>query len=68
VEVLGLVLEDLDALHHAPVADVARAVELQHPRVALAVAVELGDVLIVTVGALGADREDHYDRGDSQQC
>ena len=34
VEVLGLVLEDLDELHHAAVADVGHAVELQHTRVA----------------------------------
>src|SRR5829696_7809514 len=35
---------------------------------ALHKAVELGDVLIVTVSALSADCEDYYHCGDSQQC
>src|SRR6266566_3098256 len=45
VQVLGLVLEDLDELAHAAVADVDRAVEIEHARVALRVHVELRDVL-----------------------
>src|SRR6266478_1128461 len=45
VQVLGLVLEDLDELAHAAVADVDRAVEVEHARVALRVHVELRDVL-----------------------
>jgi hypothetical protein len=45
VEVLGLVLEDLDELDDAAVADVERAVQVEHARVALAVDVELRDVL-----------------------
>ncbi len=45
VQVLGLVLEDLDELDHAAVADVERAVQVEHARVALGVEVELRDVL-----------------------
>src|SRR5213596_452035 len=45
VEVLGLVLEDLDELAHAAVADVERAVQVEHARVALGVHVALRDVL-----------------------
>jgi hypothetical protein len=45
VEVLGLVLEDFDELDHAAIADVEGPVQIEHPRVALAVEVELGDVL-----------------------
>src|SRR2546426_347085 len=45
VQVLGLVLEDLDELAHAAVADVDGAVQVEHARVALRVHVELRDVL-----------------------
>ena len=45
MQVFGLVLEHLDELDHAAVADVESAIELEHPRVALGEAVELGDVL-----------------------
>src|SRR5581483_10622846 len=45
MQVLGLVLEDLDKLDYAAVADVERAVELEHPRIAFGVLVELRDVL-----------------------
>src|SRR6266404_6202679 len=45
VQVLGLVLEDLDELDDATVADVQRAVQIEHAGVALRVLVELRDVL-----------------------
>ena len=65
VEILGLVLEDLDELDHAAVADVEGAVELEHARVALAVAVELGDVLRADqhrgVLVVRVDRRHHAD-------
>ncbi len=44
MQVLGLVLENFDELDDAAVADVERAVEFEHARVALGVLVELGDV------------------------
>src|SRR5262245_11417925 len=45
VEVLGLVLEDLDELDDAAVADVQRAVQVEDAGITLAVEVELRDVL-----------------------
>src|SRR5262249_50861067 len=45
VQVFRLVLEDLDELAGATVADVEGAVQLEYARIALAVEVELGDVL-----------------------
>ena len=45
VQVLGLVLEDLDELDHAAIADVERAVQLQDARIAFGVEIQLGDVL-----------------------
>src|SRR5208337_2429528 len=45
VQVLGLVLENFDELDDSAVADVERAVEFEHARVALGVLVELRDIL-----------------------
>ena len=45
MQVLGLVLEHLDELDDAAIADVERAVKLEHPRVALRVLVELRNIL-----------------------
>ncbi len=65
VEILGLVLEDLDELHHASIADVEGAVQLQHPRITLGKAVELADVLRADqdrgVLVVGIDRRDDTD-------
>ena len=65
MEVLGLVLEDLDELDHAAVADVERAVEVEDARIALAVQVELRDVLAADqhrgVLVVRVDRRDHAD-------
>ena len=65
VQILGLVLEDLDELRHAAVADVEGPVEVQRAGVALRVGVELGDVDRADqdrgVLVVGIDRRDHAD-------
>ena len=65
VEVFGLVLEHLDELDHAAVADVERAVQLEHARIALGEAIELGDVLRADqhrgVLVVRVDRRHHAD-------
>src|SRR5581483_8594467 len=65
VQVLGLVLEDLDELDDAAVADVERAVQVQDARVAFRVDVELRDVLAAyqdrRVLVVRVDRRDDAD-------
>ena len=65
VQVLGLVLEDLDELDDAAIADVERAVQVEHARIAFGVDVELGDVLRADqyggVLVVGIDRRDDAD-------
>ena len=60
MEVFGLVLEDFDELDHAAIADIERAIEFQHARVAFGILIEFRDVFradqdrgVLVVGSTG---------------